>query len=447
MTKVAAMPAAGATRRALGGQSIRNAVRVAPCPRLSSLVASRADLHSSVALRERKPAISSIAELRKHIPGTSMLKAQEAIVSTWPSSDPSKGDDIQAALAWLEEDRAKSGLKKAQKVAGREAKEGWIAVAVLSDGAGSGTKDLQQPINPTSAEARANTPSHAATLTSAPVASIIELNCETDFVGRTDVFEKLSRDIAHSAALFPNLGGAVSAPNLAAATRLGTGFADLDTEQLLDFILMEAPDSASVDSDETASSAAAPTSPRTIRAAILDAVSRLGERIHLSRASVLILPPPSTSRDEVRVANLVGSYVHGSSATKQGSSQTSLGRVGALVLSTISHASSSANSSTALEGLEPAQIRALLRSLARQAVGFQTTSISHQPGQEADSALLRQPFSMLLPAAQLAVQDGAGEGDVEAALHAWGRQRNGKQVQVVGLRRWTLGESGPEAQA
>ncbi|CEH14488.1 Mitochondrial translation elongation factor EF-Tsmt, catalyzes nucleotide exchange on EF-Tumt [Ceraceosorus bombacis] len=436
MTKVAAMPAAGAMRRALGGQSIRNAVRVAPCFRHSPLVASRADLHSSAALRERKPAISSIAELRKQIPGTSMLKAKEAIVSTWSTSDPSKGDDIQAALAWLEEDRAKSGLKKAQKVAGREAKEGWIAVAVLSDGAGSGTKDLQQPINPTSGDARANTPSHAATPTSAPVASIIELNCETDFVGRTDVFEKLSRDIAHSAALFPNLGGAV----------LGTGFADLDTEQLLDFILMEAPDSASVDSDQTASSTA-PTSPRTIRAAILDAVSRLGERIHLSRASVLILTPPSTSRDEVRVANLVGSYVHGSSATKQGSTQTSLGRVGALVLSTISHASSSANSSSALEGLDPAQTRALLRSLARQAVGFQTTSISHQQDQEADSALLRQPFSMLLPAAQLAVQDGAGEGDVEAALHAWGRQRNGKQVQVVGLRRWTLGESGPEAQA
>ena len=80
-------------------------------------------------------------------------------------------NDLDEALEWVQKDLAISGAKKAEKVGGRETKEGLIAVSLLSPGYPGGVR-----------------------------AAMIELNCETDFVGRNELFVKLSSDIAHSTA-------------------------------------------------------------------------------------------------------------------------------------------------------------------------------------------------------------------------------------------------------
>ncbi|HEX2916693.1 MAG TPA: elongation factor Ts [Chloroflexia bacterium] len=75
--------------------------------------------------------------------------------------------DVNKAKAWLEA----RGLKKAEKVTGREAKQGLIETYVHQGRVGA----------------------------------MIELSCETDFVARTDDFQKLAKDIAlHVAGIGPS---------------------------------------------------------------------------------------------------------------------------------------------------------------------------------------------------------------------------------------------------
>ena len=77
------------------------------------------------------------------------------------------GGDFDAAVLWLRE----KGLSTAAKKAGREAREGVIA-SYIHHGSRLGV--------------------------------LLELNCETDFVARTDDFQKLAQAIAmHVAALEP----------------------------------------------------------------------------------------------------------------------------------------------------------------------------------------------------------------------------------------------------
>ena len=69
--------------------------------------------------------------------------------------------DMQAAVDWLR----KKGLAKAAKKAGRTAAQGLVAVNVENDGAGS-------------------------------VGVLVEVNSETDFVARNELFQKMVADIA-----------------------------------------------------------------------------------------------------------------------------------------------------------------------------------------------------------------------------------------------------------
>jgi elongation factor Ts len=108
-----------------------------------------------------KSAIQLVSELRK-LTDAPVLKARQALKET--------NNDFQAALKWLEEDLLTSGSEKAEKVKGRDAKEGLIGVYA------------------------SNTP------TSGIQAAIIELSCETDFVSRNDAFGQLARDIAQAVA-------------------------------------------------------------------------------------------------------------------------------------------------------------------------------------------------------------------------------------------------------
>ena len=69
------------------------------------------------------------------------------------------GGDVDKAVAWLRE----KGLAAAQKKAGREAREGLVSSYIHPGGR---------------------------------LGVLIEVNCETDFVARTDEFQKLVKDLA-----------------------------------------------------------------------------------------------------------------------------------------------------------------------------------------------------------------------------------------------------------
>jgi elongation factor Ts len=91
-----------------------------------------------------------VAELRKNT-GAGMMDCKKALEEN--------GGDMAKAAEWL---RAK-GIMKAEKREGREVKEGQIAVYHHHNG---------------------------------KVAVLVEVNCETDFVARTDEFQHLCKDIA-----------------------------------------------------------------------------------------------------------------------------------------------------------------------------------------------------------------------------------------------------------
>ena len=88
--------------------------------------------------------------------GVGMMDCKKALQET--------GGDIDAAIDWL---RAK-GLSKAAKKADRAAAEGLVAVAVRNDGAGM-------------------------------TAAAVEVNAETDFVARNELFQTAAREIAIAA--------------------------------------------------------------------------------------------------------------------------------------------------------------------------------------------------------------------------------------------------------
>ena len=101
---------------------------------------------------------AKVKELRD-ISGAGMMDCKKAL---------SESDgDIQKAMDFLR----KSGIAKAQKKAGREVKDGLVSTYIHP-----GSK----------------------------LGVMLEINCETDFVAKTSVFQDLSRDIAmHIAAASP----------------------------------------------------------------------------------------------------------------------------------------------------------------------------------------------------------------------------------------------------
>ena len=109
-----------------------------------------------------------VAELRRQT-GAGMMDCKKALAES--------GGDFAKAIEWL---RA-HGVARADKRAGREAKQGLV---------------------------------HSYVHHSGKIGVLLELNCETDFVARTDDFKQLARDVAmHIAAAAPL---AVSADQLPA---------------------------------------------------------------------------------------------------------------------------------------------------------------------------------------------------------------------------------------
>ncbi|MEO1013617.1 MAG: translation elongation factor Ts [Pseudomonadota bacterium] len=95
----------------------------------------------------------TVKQLRE-MTGAGMMDCKAALAET--------GGDLEAAVDWLR----KKGLAKAAKKSGRAASEGLVAVAAVAD---------------------------------ATKAVLVEVNSETDFVARNDIFQGMVRDIASAA--------------------------------------------------------------------------------------------------------------------------------------------------------------------------------------------------------------------------------------------------------
>lgn len=325
-----------------------------------------------------KPSIQQVAELRKLMPSP-LTKALEALAAT--------NNDVDAALDWMQRDLLKSGKSKAAEVEGREANEGLISISVLSRGIGSSTGWGVR-------------------------SAMIELNCETDFVGRSELFGTLAADITHTAAFLTEPIDAAKLPV----------FYPLHIDHLHDAPLL------SHSEPQTP-----PTS--TVREAIRDAITMLGEKVSLRRAATLIQDAEERNDRGVRI----GSYVHGSVNNPLN------GRMGALVslmvnsprLPTLLRASTFVNDLQVLE-----------RALARQVVGFDPSHImdcSDMPRRERNPLVLYdQPFATF-------PENNMGDV-VEYVLEKWAVERGlvnlkekqdqlteGSALSVTAFQKWTVG--------
>ncbi|KAJ7459103.1 elongation factor TS-domain-containing protein, partial [Mycena galericulata] len=307
-----------------------------------------------------KPSLKLVAELRK-LTEVSILKAREALSAS--------NNDVQTALEWLKTDLVTSGAKKAAKLQDRHAGEGLISVAILAAGngprAGNGVRG-----------------------------AMIELNCETDFVGRNELFGKLAADIAHTAAF-------MSEP---------ADFHAYPVDVLNDTPLLPAVNPS-------------PDPKATVASAIRDMMSKIGEKVALRRALTVFHEPAPQNAE---LGHRLISYLHGSVNNPQ------QGRIGALGLLRLS-------SPRLREQFASKEfcddVASLERTLARQIVGFDTRSI-RSADVEDQTALYRQPFMI--------AGDLSGK-PVGEALALWAEAHglgNGSEaLEVTRFAKWTVGES------
>ncbi|KAG8735833.1 Elongation factor Ts, mitochondrial, partial [Ceratobasidium sp. 414] len=340
---------------------------------------------------ELKASIKLIAEIRKITDNqTSFAKAKEALLATQ--------NDLDAALAWLEKDNITSGAKKAAKVASRIANDGLVGIAVLSDGSATGKGKESSGVR----------------------AAMVEVNCETDFVARNDLFTRLVADITHTAAYL------AEAPSSSSQ--------ELTKQGLILSFPVDVLSAAPLISIPSASGPAPPDPSRTISSAIQEATAKIGEKISLRRACSFVGPalPPISN-----LALRVGSYIHQSSLT-----QPQAGKIGTLVALALK----SKNLPQFIAGGGDNEVRTVGRALARQVVGLNADRVGEWSGSEGDvgdassTSLYAQPF-MMKPG-------GGTEAPVCTALIDWAREKGltsaessgSEGIEVLEFVKWTVGE-------
>ncbi|KAG5342043.1 Elongation factor Ts, mitochondrial [Termitomyces sp. J132] len=317
-------------------------------------------LYSTKPPKPPKVPAALVGQLRKLV-NVSLIKAREALRAS--------NNDVELALQWLEKDLAVSGAAQAAKLEGRSAGEGVISTVVLSKGAGSQSGGLR--------------------------AAMVELNCETDFVGRTENFSQLADGIARTAAFLPEQDGAEAA------------FYELPLDLLNNAPLMSESNN--------------PWAWVTVENSIQSLIAQVGEKISLRRAVTI---NKDFSPEQGNHGLSLGTYNHG------GSTVNTQGRVGSLALLSLQ---SPKLPELLVSEAFTTNLTRLERSLARQIAGFPTTSITLSEGQEPGTALYHQDF-MMFP--------DYSTDKVEVALKKWGLAQGLVEgdVSVVGFKRWTVGE-------
>ncbi|KAF9469822.1 elongation factor TS-domain-containing protein [Collybia nuda] len=318
-----------------------------------------------------KPPVKLVAELRK-LTEVSITKAREALTAS--------NNDVNLALQWLEKDLVTSGAQKAAKVDGRFAGEGLISTCVLSNGVGSRSGMGHGGVR----------------------AAMIELNCETDFVGRNELFGRLAADIAHTAAF-------ITDPHSSETAFQSCSLDMLNDAPLICQLQPHSPSSG------------------TVGSSIRDMIAKVGEKISLRRAVSLVESPPQTHGN---VGLRLASYSHGSVSIP------SQGRIGSLALLALK---SPKLVELMLSEKFQEDLKRLERSLARQIAGFETISIQSPSVQPSETALYDQQFAMF--------PENTSGSTVSEVLRSWAQDRgliDGEQeggVAVLDFKKWTLGET------
>ncbi|TNY18885.1 hypothetical protein DMC30DRAFT_29521 [Rhodotorula diobovata] len=385
---------------------VASAPRRAPTLHLSHAHALRTFATTTIARADSpKVPVALISKIRSARPGTPLSLARSALVAA--------NNDVQGALAWIAQQAQESGAKKAEKLAGRAAEQGLVAVAVLADGSGGvGVR-----------------------------ASLVEMRCETDFVARTDEFRELAEGIARSLAFFAE-------PSSSSAHQHELVKLDTKADALLETPVVPSPTKVA----ELAKTG--DTAPHeTVKTSLASIVSRLGENIRLHRASSVALEPtmPSDSSSAASPVYLASSYLHGSKtpAAAAAADGVKSGLLGGLLISRLP--------ASAAPSMDAAEVKGLLRAFARQVVAIPTASIrseaegaSAAPTEsgEPSTALYEQSLITMAPSPKFEFEAGSKVGEV---LKQWSEARGveGSGLEVVELARWELGEAaeGDEVQA
>ncbi|KAI1318688.1 Elongation factor Ts, mitochondrial [Mortierella claussenii] len=327
-----------------------------------------------------KPNIKLIAEIRKAIEGVSMMKAKEALVNT--------NNDLVKALEWVREDEAKAGIKKAEKLKDRQALEGLVGVVVgeVGDHGNRG--------------------------------AIVEVNCETDFVSRNDLFKSLVSQIASTALLVVDRASSADQKELTQEVPI----ADLLQAPIL-------PDPTPTPSgSETPAAPAAEREFATVQESITKMIAKLGENISLRRCAVVNIP------ENQRGLVLTGGATHG------GDKHPFTGKMGAIsVLTLVSKQGGSKKvvPSTAVTTLSRQLTRHLIASPSITIhqedckIPLEISNGGHAPPEEVDAwlderVLMRQPFVF-------------GGGKVEQVIAKIAKDE-GLRIKVVDALRWERGE-------
>ncbi|KAG0700647.1 elongation factor TS-domain-containing protein [Suillus ampliporus] len=317
-----------------------------------------------------KPSLQHVAQLRK-LTEVSISKAREALSQT--------NNDIQNALEWLKNDLAASGIKKAANVQSREAREGLVSVCILSGGSRGKTALGGGGVR----------------------AAMVELNCETDFVGRNALFGQLAADIAHTAAFITE---PTDSPTLIRSCSLD--------------ILNDAPLLSQNDLQSHSSS--------TVSSSIRDLIAKVGEKVSLKRAVTVVQSPFAGQSPNLGLR--LASYLHGSVGSAP------QGRIGSLAVLALKspELARRLESETFVKDLER-----LERALARQIAGFDTRSIKSSDGDE--TVLYNQPFMML-------GGESANE-PVRMALENWSKRQGLIKddeeggIEVLEFAKWIVGDT------
>ncbi|CAG8506536.1 5311_t:CDS:2 [Ambispora leptoticha] len=229
----------------------------------------------------------------------SISKAKEALVIN--------KNDYEKALSWVLEDAKTSGAIKAEKLRGRVAKEGLVGVVVNN----IDKKDL-----------------------SSQRGAIVEVNCETDFVSRNEMFKQFVAQIASTSLLLP-------VEDLSYDNELPT-IQNIPLDLLKSSPLLPLPSITSYDHKFN-----------TVEQSVGELIGKLGENITLRRVAVVNMK--DSCKENSRSIVTTGGYVHG------GDELT--GKIGGLILLQSSGETSQQQQSSQI-------ISKLAKNLARQVVGL-----------------------------------------------------------------------------
>ncbi|KAI8799787.1 elongation factor TS-domain-containing protein [Cladochytrium replicatum] len=323
-----------------------------------------------------KADLSLVSKLRKETQ-CSISKAKDALIAS--------ANDYKAALIWLEEDAIKHGQSKANKLSGRVASDGLVGIVV--------------------ADANRARPY--------PLASIVELNSETDFVARNQLFSQLVFRVGLTAAKIYKSIPSNRQPNMLNSLPIEI----LKEASLLTAHAFDALDANMNDQLQ-----------KSTNNAITELVGKLGENLSLRRATVLT--PSETNDDDSTI--IAGGYAHGNvSGESHLEIDHAAGRIAALVILKASPKEAAATL------ISSGALPRTARQLAQHVVGFNPKSISSDTSApkssevEESEALLEQCF---LPS--------GGSQTVQQALDILAASSgvNGARISVEAFTRFERGE-------